>query len=364
MNEGQSGASPEAAALRVPRGWALAGMRGPHLGQPGQTAGPRTALPDGSGARPVVQGHRHGPVEGPTGSSCGWNPWESRPLAGQAEPRSTRGNCRGPAAGGPWGRRPGLEGQACLRPAPLAAGRARGCSGQRRADCALPADGAAHVRVPGQRQRLPAHCAQRLPLQRRPAGRVRPTPAGRAGGLGSPGGAGRQRPPAGAGPPEPPTLAATVQPGDGHHSSLGRGHANLQSQNQEGLQGPSCMGEGPWGAATLGATPAGVSAPRSTCFSPGCGPGPLLASGRSPAAPPLPSERSRGLPGGLAEGQAGLPAGCWRRTASAGLRSQGGASSAARLVSSSLPTAPSPAGAPRPRLPPPAMPLARRDQRT
>lgn len=63
---------------------------------------------------------------------------------------------------------------------------------------------------------------------------------------------------------------------------------------------------------------------------------------------------SRALPGGPAEGQAGLPAGCWRRgTASTGPRSRGrgaasSGSSAARLGSSGLPTAPSPAGAPWP----------------
>lgn len=255
----------------------------------------------------------------------------------------------------------GLRARPVLAPRPQRPGGRGGAVGSVGLTPPSPADGAAHVRLPGQRQRLPAHCAQRLPLQRCPPGRVRPTPASRAGVLRI---SGRGRVPEAACRSKPTGTAHT-----GRHSSAQRWPL---WQPGEGTCEPAVLEPGRTsrpifcgGRALVGCDPgndtAGVSAPGSTCFFPGCGPGPLLGSGRLPAASAAPSWPAPPLPSVFscaarrASGGTGRPA-CrllaqrdgQHRAEEPGGGAASSRSSAARLGSSGLPTAPSPAGAPWP----------------
>lgn len=89
----------------------------------------------------------------------------------------------------------------------------------------LPVDGPVHLRIPGQRQRLLPHGAQRLPLQRYPPRRVsgHPRPLLLLGKQGyGPNDLWAvsewQRPHTGGSPLQLPPLATAVQPRDGHNS--------------------------------------------------------------------------------------------------------------------------------------------------
>lgn len=119
-----------------------------------------------------------------------------------------------------------------------------------------------------------------------------------------------------------------------------------------------------------GTCPAGVSAPRSICFFPGCGPGPLLALGRFAVAQPHRSHLSVlvGCQAGRHKGKGRMAGGCWRGgSACAGLRDRGsGGSGAARpgWAAAAFPLLRLQLGILGPCLPPPTMPLACSDQRT
>lgn len=119
-----------------------------------------------------------------------------------------------------------------------------------------------------------------------------------------------------------------------------------------------------------GTCPAGVSAPRSICFFPGCGPGPLLALGRFAVAQPHRSHLSVlvGCQAGRHRGKGRMAGGCWHGgTACAGLRGRGsGGSRAARpgWSAAAFPPLRLQLGILGPCLPPPTMPLACSDQRT
>lgn len=255
----------------------------------------------------------------------------------------------------------GLRARPVLAPRPQRPGGRGGAVGSVGLTPPSPADGAAHVRLPGQRQRLPAHCAQRLPLQRCPPGRVRPTPASRAGVLRI---SGRGRVPEAACRSKPTGTAHT-----GRHSSAQRWPL---WQPGEGTCEPAVLEPGRTsrpifcgGRALVGCDPGNDTSwgQRTrehlllpwlwTWAPPGLRPLARSLSCSAMASPTAPicvlvrcqagrrRDRQACLPAAGAEGRPAQGRGAGGGEASSG-------SSAARLGSSGLPTAPSPAGAPWP----------------
>lgn len=255
----------------------------------------------------------------------------------------------------------GLRARPVLAPRPQRPGGRGGAVGSVGLTPPSPADGAAHVRLPGQRQRLPAHCAQRLPLQRCPPGRVRPTPASRAGVLRI---SGRGRVPEAACRSKPTGTAHT-----GRHSSAQRWPL---WQPGEGTCEPAVLEPGRTsrpifcgGRALVGCDPGNDTSwgQRTrehlllpwlwTWAPPGLRPLARSLSCSVMASPTAPicvlvrcqagrrRDRQACLPAAGAEGRPAQGRGAGGGAASSG-------SSAARLGSSGLPTAPSPAGAPWP----------------